>query len=442
MIPVVEMLTLPNSPESVPPPYVESDAARWAPEAPKRRGRTAFERDRARMVHSSAMRRLGAKTQVLTPGTDDYSRTRLTHSLEVAQIGREMGRALGADPDLVDTACLAHDIGHPPFGHNGESALAEAAAGIGGFEGNAQTLRILTRLEPKVQFPDGTAAGLNLTRASLDACVKYPWRWDERPTWPDGSRSPKFGVYEDDAPVFEWLKANSGAGLRPRQKPVEAQIMDFADDVAYSVHDVEDAVVARRVDFESLTDPDTVWQIVVNLQSWYGDYYDGDELSAAIARLQRAGLLRGGFDGSRQALAALKDATSSLIGRFSGTVQSATRGQYGGGPLTRYGAELIIPADTKMEIMVLKGIAITFVMFPRSQEPSYANQREVLHELVAALAQTAPANLEPDFADDWAAAADDAARLRVVIDQVATLTDLRALAWHRALQAGQLPQSG
>ena len=110
--------------------YTAFDEQRWAGEPPKSKSRTAFERDRARVVHSSALRRLGAKTQILVAGTDDFARTRLTHTLEVAQIGRQVGAMLGCDPDVVDCACLCHDLGHPPFGHNGERALADIAAAL------------------------------------------------------------------------------------------------------------------------------------------------------------------------------------------------------------------------------------------------------------------------------------------------------------------------
>src|SRR5215207_9633217 len=161
--------------------YDASARERLVAEPPKRVDapvRTPFERDRARVVHAAASRRLAAKTQVVGPQTDDFTRNRLTHSLEVAQVARDLSRALGGQPDIAETAALAHDLGHPPFGHNGERALAGLSEACGGFEGNAQTLRLLTRLEAKTLDADGRSAGLNLTRATLDACTKYPWPRD------------------------------------------------------------------------------------------------------------------------------------------------------------------------------------------------------------------------------------------------------------------------
>jgi len=413
--------------------YRGTDRERWVPEGSKNRERTPFERDRARIVHSSALRRLGAKTQVLGPASDDFVRTRLTHTLEVAQVGRELGKALGCDPDVVDTACLAHDLGHPPFGHNGERALADVARDIGGFEGNAQTLRLLTRLEPKVFAPDGSPAGLNLTRASLDASVKYPWRFGAGPVGAAGGRpTHKFGVYEDDLAVFGWLREGAPDG----RKCLEAQVMDLADDISYSVHDVEDAVVGGRFDLVVLTQSEGRARVVDAVRAWYGDEIGADEVEDAMDRLVAARLWRPGFDGSRAALATLKNATSELIGRFAKAAQRATRERYGPGPLTRYAAELVVPEQTKAEILVLKGLAVAYVMAPRELEPLHSRQREMLTDLVRIFGDRAPLALEQPFAADWGTAPDDAARLRVVVDQVASLTDVSAAVYHARLLGG------
>jgi len=413
--------------------YDDAAEERWLPEPPKSSARTAFERDRARLVHSSALRRLGAKTQVLGPGTDDFVRTRLTHTLEVAQVGRELGKALGCDPDVVDSACLAHDLGHPPFGHNGERALAEVAADIGGFEGNAQTLRLLTRLEPKRVTPEGRSVGLNLTRATLDAATKYPWGPGEGPRRSDGTPTPKFGVYDDDREVFAWLREGVPGGPDSHARCIEADVMDLADDIAYSVHDVEDAVVGGRLDLAVLSEREAQARVVDAVHDWYGRQFDAAALEAAIERLLATGDLVTGFDGSRRALATLKDATSQLIGRFSRAAQRATREAYGDGRLTRYAARLVVPDETTAEILVLKGVAVAYVMAPREAEPLYLRQREIVADLARVLHERAPSSLETHFAEDFAAAPDDAARLRVVVDQVASLTDLSAMQLHARL---------
>ncbi|MDP5228262.1 MULTISPECIES: deoxyguanosinetriphosphate triphosphohydrolase [Arthrobacter] len=413
--------------------YPVHASERWVAEPPKSTYRSDFERDRARVLHSSALRRLGAKTQVVAPDTDDFVRTRLTHSLEVAQVGRELGRTLGCDPDVVDTACLAHDLGHPPFGHNGESALNEIAHDIGGFEGNAQTLRLLTRLEPKVLTSDGGPAGLNLTRASLDASCKYPWQAADAPVI-HGQRTSKFGAYTDDVPIFDWIRDNAPAG----QTCIEAQVMDLADDISYSVHDVEDAVVAGHFQLRWMDNPDHRARVVGYTRQWYLPHADPAEVDAALARLEATPVWVREADGSRKSMAALKNMTSQLIGRFCQSALESTRSVYGPDRLTRYNAQLMVPQETVMEIAVMKGLATTFVMTTDHRQPIYERQREVLHALVSALNATGDTHLEPMFAADWRAAADDDARFRVVIDQVASLTDASALSMHERL-VGSLP---
>ncbi|WP_342384286.1 deoxyguanosinetriphosphate triphosphohydrolase [Agrococcus sp. KRD186] len=401
--------------------YGEHDAERRLPEV-HRSARTDFARDRARLLHSSAFRRLGQKTQVLSPtmGFDD-SRTRLTHSLEVAQVGREIAVELRLDPDVVDTACLAHDIGHPPFGHNGEKGLNEWALAIGGFEGNAQTLRVITRLEPKV-LQGGRPYGLNLTRASVDAACKYPW--PAASDVHDASGRIKFGFYADDREVFEWMRQGAPEG-RPS---IEAQVMDLADDIAYSVHDFEDAVVGGYVDVAKLQSRVGHDELVSMMMTWVGPEFTRDDLLAAFDRLDDLETWVRSFDGSRADHARLKNLTSKLIGRFANAAIRLTRESHEG-PLARFGGTVEVPSEVRAEIAVLKGTAASFILAERRQ-PVYASQRRVLQELADALLRIGPDALDRAYADDWAHAGDTAARARVVVDQVASLTDRGAFAWH------------
>ena len=410
------------------PGYDHHATARWAAEPPKRAaaagfeparfGRGPFERDRARVLHTSALRRLAAKTQVVEVDAGDFPRTRLTHSLECAQIGRELGGALGCDPDLVDAACLAHDLGHPPFGHNGEFALADVAAPCGGFEGNAQSLRLLTRLEAKVP-----GAGLNLTRATLDATLKYPWL--------AGPGLPKYGAYADDAEVFGWIRLGAPAGRRC----LEAQVMDWADDVAYSVHDLEDGLHAGLITLRALadlTDRKAISELTADQYCAPGSV-SPDELAEVFEDLLALPCWPAGFDGGPAALAALKNLTSELIGRLCGAAHQATVEASGGQPLTRYAADLVVPRRQRLECALLKGVTAYYVMSRAGAAAAQARERELIMELAAAVRTGAPGTLDAALRPGYEAAEADTGRLRVVVDQVATLTDTSAVAWHARL---------
>ena len=465
------------------PGYDECATARWVAEPPKRAGRSDFERDRARVLHSAALRRLAAKTQVVRATSADFPRTRLTHSLECAQIGRELGQEIGCDPDLVDAACLAHDIGHSPFGHNGEAALNELAAGIGGFEGNAQTLRLLTRLEPKTE-----GAGLNLTRATLDATLKYPWF---------GEPGTKFGAYAEDAEVFGWIRQ----GAPDRRPCLEAQVMDWADDVAYSVHDMEDGFHAGLVTVKNLKSPTERAEVSRTAIAYCPGGVTEAELTEILDALLALDIWPASYDGAPGTVAALKNLTSELIGRFCVAAQQATLAAASesaphpttatslttvttsnptstsnstttnptnstttnpsnstttnpsspfavpapaspfshtspiGHSFTRYAADLIVPRRQRLECALLKAISVRYVMNRAGVVAAQARERELLTELAHAIERGAPHTLDPLLRPSWEDAGTDAARRRVVVDQVASLTDTSAIAWHHRLCA-------
>ncbi|MDO4241493.1 MAG: deoxyguanosinetriphosphate triphosphohydrolase [Microbacteriaceae bacterium] len=410
--------------------YSDVDLERFMPETHSG-PRGDFTRDRARMIHSSAWRRLSGKTQVLSPVAEvDFPRNRLTHSLEVAQIGRELAISFKVSADLVDAACLAHDLGHPPFGHNGEEALNAWAQDAGGFEGNAQTLRLLTFLEPKHTTPAGQSVGLNLTRATLDASCKYPWpRLDEK----TGLPRRKFGYFAEDSEVFTWLRQ----GAVPGKKCFEAQLMDLSDDIAYSVHDFEDAIVGEYIDPLILTSRAAHDSILAQTAQWHDGAFSIDELGAAFERIAADPAWLRQWSGSRADHAALKNFTSAMIGRFARAAIAATREAFAQGSLVRYNADVILPAEIAAEIAFLKGVVGAYVMRSNLRQPVYQAQRDLLSRLCDALWRD-PSLLEPIFLADFKAAGSTARAKRAIVDQVACLTDKTALAWDKKLTSVRL----
>ena len=242
-----------------------SHAPRHTPEPPRPANdrRSEFEHDRARIIHSAAFRRLQGKTQVFGVYEGDFFRTRLTHSLEVAQIAKGIALSLGADTDLVETICLAHDLGHPPFGHAGERLLHDHMRNYGGFESNAQTFRIVTRLEHKhTAYP-----GLNLTYPSLDGLLKYKTCMNTQ-ALTLARREPIKGYYAVDRDLVEAITRSTGSG---QQRSLECQIMDVADDIAYSAHDLEDSLQAGLLtvaDFRRFPAQRLVPEVNATLTAW------------------------------------------------------------------------------------------------------------------------------------------------------------------------------
>ena len=394
------------------PGYNQFDEERFVTELPKRHGRRAFARDKARVLHSAGLRRLSAKTQVMSAGADDFPRTRLTHTLEVAQIGRELGDALGCDPDLVETACLVHDLGHPPFGHNGEEALHKASLDIGGFEGNAQTFRLLTRLESKT-IRDGRSLGLNLTRATLDAATKYPWAFD--------GKNPKFGFYEEDKEIFDWVRLN----VKNQSKVFEAQVMDIADDIAYSVHDIEDAIYGQHFSPLALDSEPEFKEVVKLAAKEYATEIDEDNLNRALNSLIKQSWWVKSFTATQVDMAALKNMTSHLIGKFTEEIEQATKAGNKAENFTRYNANLIVPLETKAQIAVLKAVVNLFVMQRKGAAENYAKEQDLILNIVDGL-QNNPQKLDPQFKHQFDNAGSIKEAKRAVIDQVASLTDSSA----------------
>ena len=220
---------------------------RFYPDEDQEYYRTCFQRDRDRIIHSNAFRKLKYKTQVFIESESDYYRTRLTHSLEVSQIARSLCRALNLNEDLCEVVSLAHDLGHSPFGHNGEKSLNNCMINFGGFNHNDQTLRVITLLEKRHPRFDG----LNLTWESLEGIVKHNGRITKDIPFHINNYNKKYNLFLNKNPYLE------------------SQISSISDDIAYNNHDVEDALRAKLITFTSLKEIKYFKEIIDNLESTY-----------------------------------------------------------------------------------------------------------------------------------------------------------------------------
>lgn len=395
-----------------------SDALRHTPESrgqePDRR--SEFERDRARIIHSGAFRRLQGKTQVFGVYEGDFFRTRLTHSLEVAQIAKGIALNLGADTDLVEAVCLAHDLGHPPFGHTGEYVLHELMRHHGGFEGNAQTFRILTRLERKHE----AYTGLNLTYQTLDGVLKYKTCINET-ALAQVSDGPVKGFYADDRELVEATICHTGSGA---QQSFECQIMDVADDIAYSVHDLEDSLKAGLItaaDFRRRPPKRVVGDVNLRLVPVKYTVSEGTISSELVRIAERLEELE-----QTAGRAARKRLTRDLIHEFSCSVTLQPDG--------RIDAEL----PSRVRIEILKAFESHHVIYnPRVTTLGYKG-KEVLRRLFAVLDQGRDSiGLFPeDPGEEYERALLDGSettRKRVICDFLANMTDSYAMRFYSRL---------
>lgn len=402
----------------MPTPAQVCDAIRETPE-PERAAndhRSEFERDRARIIHAAAFRRLQGKTQVFGIYEGDFFRTRLTHSLEVAQIAKGIALTLGADPDLVEAVCLAHDLGHPPFGHAGEATLHELMRAHGGFEGNAQTFRILTRLEQK----HADYAGLNLTYQTLDGVLKYKTCIDADSIAAEASRPVK-GFYALDRERVAAVTARTGSGL---QRSLECQIMDVADDIAYSVHDLEDSLKAGLLtpgDLRRKPPTRVIEAVNAKLSGWTRRVSE-TTVHAELARI--ADLLEAREQ--RSLRAGRKMLTRDLIHEFASSVAVQPPG--------------FIDADfdVRVRIEALKAFEwYKVINNPRVTTLGHKG-KEVLRRLFGVLDQGDEAlGLFPeDHGEQYEqalCAGDDGARKRVICDFLAGMTDSYAMRFYSRL---------
>lgn len=408
--------------------------------------RTPFAKDRDRILYTTNFQRLARVTQVVAPNERVLTHNRLTHSLEVAQIGRGLAEALlakdeqqeaiqaagGLTPEVVEAACLAHDLGHPPFGHVAEETLNTLLTDKGvtdGFEGNAQSFRIVTRLG--VRYTD--APGLNLTRATLNGVLKYPWRRGESEAKPK-----KWGAYESEGSDLDWARE-----LMPAPThfvSIEAGLMDWADDVAYAVHDLDDFFRAGVIPLDRLTTDQNEQErfLEVELAREGVNYSDRDHTILVFADLMTTIPAIRPFRGTKLDRARMRSFTSRLIGEYINAVsiQASAQDTY----------RVQIEPTKEIEVSLLKGLTWYYVINSPSLVSQRYGQSNLIKSLFTILAEAAgtPGDqyiFPPFFQEQLALGQSDSAVLRTVADYIASMSEAQAVEIHQRL-TGQSLGSG
>lgn len=414
---------------------------RWSPSARKRRRhetpnkdqREPFEVDRDRLQYSSAFHRLAGVTQIVRAGESGVFHTRQQHTYKVAQVGRRLAQhciaqqkslssKLGLDAEVVEAACLAHDLGHPPFGHAGEEMLNKLVQDSGdgdGFEGNAQTFRVVTKLA--VRFPEHP--GLDLTRATLAACLKYPWLREPS----KAGRRDKWGAYRLDIKDFEFARKSQPDGFQT----TEAALMDWADDIAYSVHDLEDFHRVGAIPWASILFDSKDILISNTFEKWYGaTEKQKQHLEEAFDRLTSlllsgfGSLLLAPYEGSREQRVALRNLTSALIGKF---IRAVT--------LVEDGSGVSIDEDAEAEVKILKQITRQYIIGNPSLIAQQHGQKKLISDLFDTLFANSgasfPSFLPSKLAYIWELSEGHVARFAA--DCIASLTESEVIGLHKRL---------
>lgn len=396
--------------------------------------RIPFQRDRDRVLYSSALRRLSGVSQIVRANEADVFHNRLIHTFKVAQIGRRTAekfvdeqpkecKILGIHPEVVESACLIHDLGHPPFGHLGEKTLDELViehGNDGGFEGNAQSFRIVTSLS--VRFEQ--ELGLDLTKATLAASIKYPWLRDQS----DPDKTNKWGAYRENAADFEFAREKCGY----EGKTVEAAIMDWSDDIAYSVHDLEDLHRCRLIPWPEVATPIGKEAIVEHAnKDWHNRPHDSkgrlrdayDRIIEGIIRPLVPVLLTELYDGTPQHRQQLRFLTSRLIARYihASTLKPDSK------------AGLLIDQGMEDEVRLLKQLSRSYLIFSPSLGAQQHGQRKIIKSLFEDFMNDEKMKIIPSRAH-YMYELDDVDRPRATADFIASLTENEAIQIYRRLE--------